>query len=287
MLPSYINDRHKDAGPIKIDRTLRNGETFTWEGYTLTCDWMPGQTKFHACLHGDIDGKRIAFTGDNIFASATDPTQGGNEAVVARNGGILEEGYLYAAAYLHGIAPDLILGGHCWAMDKPHDLIERYRTRMLALRDAFQSLSVEDDYRYMFDPYWVRAAPYRVMLKRGAATEFDVVVRNFRTRNQTHRIAKNPRRYHGHSKHPRRKIGSGRNGFIQGETHRRQGCRGRSANGRFRYHSRRRSFRRAIRFHRPRRRSSRATLPGNGAVGKTKVLTTSQQCPVIWPIIIP
>lgn len=187
VLPSY-KDRHKDVGPIKFDRVLKDGETLIWENFALTCDWMPGQTKYHSCLHGEIDGRRVAFTGDNIFASTTDPKQGGNEAVVCRNGGALEEGYLYAAAYLHGLAPDLILGGHCWVLDKPAALIERYRARMVALRESFQSLSVEDDYRYMFDPYWVRAAPYRVIVKAGGTSEFDVVVRNFRGKPQTHRI---------------------------------------------------------------------------------------------------
>ena len=186
-LPFY-RDPGKQQGPLKFDRVLRDGETIRWENYSLTCDWMPGQTKYHSCLHGEIDGRRVAFTGDNIFASTTDPKQGGNEAVVARNGGALEEGYLYAASYLHGIAPDLIMGGHCWVLDQPRELIERYRARMIALREAFQALSVEDDYRYMFDPYWVRAAPYRVTLKAGGSAEFNVVVRNFRQREQKHRI---------------------------------------------------------------------------------------------------
>ena len=185
LLPSYGND----AGPLKFDRLLGDGETIDWNGYALTCDWMPGQTKYHSCLHGEIDGKRVAFTGDNLFASATDPAQGGNEAVVARNGGALEEGYLYAASYLHSIAPDLLLGGHCWAIADPAALVERLRVRMGALRDAFTALSVEDDYRYMFDPYWVQAMPYRVVVKPGAVTEFTVLVRNYRNRLQTHRIA--------------------------------------------------------------------------------------------------
>ncbi len=184
LLPMYSPEH----GPLKFDRVLRDGETIEWQGYTLTCDWMPGQTPYHACLHGEIDGKRVAFTGDNIFASATDPRQGGNECVLARNGGALEEGYLRAATYLHGIAPDLILGGHCWAIAEPAALVERLRVRMEALRDAFTALSTEDDYRYMFDPYWVRAAPYRVVVKPAEAADLIVLVRNFRDRPQKHRI---------------------------------------------------------------------------------------------------
>ena len=184
LLPMY----GREHGPLKFDRVLGNGDLIEWQGYTLACDWMPGQTPFHACLHGEIDGKQVAFTGDNLFASAIDPSQGGNEAVVARNGGALEEGYLYAAQYLHGIAPDLILGGHCWAIAEPAALVERLRVRMESLREAFAALSVEDDYRYMFDPYWVRAHPYRVVVQTGAETTFQVLIRNFRERPQRHRI---------------------------------------------------------------------------------------------------
>lgn len=191
LLPSY-QDPGKGLGPFLFDRVLGNGEVIEWEGIPLCCDWMPGQTKYHACLHGEIDGRRVAFTGDNIFASSTDPKQGGNEAVVARNGGTLEEGYIYAANYLHSIGPDLLVGGHCWVMDKPHELIERFRQRMIDLREAFRALSGEDDYRIMFDPYWVSALPYRVVVKPGAASTVHILVRNYRSKAQQHRIVLHP-----------------------------------------------------------------------------------------------
>ncbi|HYG76120.1 MAG TPA: MBL fold metallo-hydrolase, partial [Planctomycetota bacterium] len=188
LLPAYTDRSVPAPGPLKFDRVLRDGDVIQWEGFTFVVDWMPGQTKYHACLHGEIDGKTVAFTGDNIFASTVDPRQGGNEAVVARNGAILEEGYLYAASYLHGIAPDLIIGGHCWALGEPRGLIERYQQRASDLRDAFQALSPEDDYRYMFDPYWVQAHPYRVIVQPGGEATVALRVRNFREREQTHRV---------------------------------------------------------------------------------------------------
>jgi hypothetical protein len=88
---------------------IRDGEVIRWRGHDLACDWMPGQTEFACCVHGVIDGKRVAFTGDNIFGSPADPAQHGHEAVVARNSCTIDEGYGFAGKYLHGIAPDLIL----------------------------------------------------------------------------------------------------------------------------------------------------------------------------------
>ena len=183
-----INSYLKGFDYVAFDRVFRDGETLEWEGYTLTLDWMPGQTEFACCIHGEIDGRRVAFTGDNLFGSTTDPTQTGHEAVVARNSCMVEEGYLYAAGFLHSIEPDLILGGHSWVLDQPREMIERYRQGALALREAYQALSTDADYRYIFDPYWVRADPYRIVAEPGGETEFALVVRNFRDREQAHRI---------------------------------------------------------------------------------------------------
>jgi len=173
---------------VNIDRVFKSGETFQWEGYKFTVDWMPGQTEFALCLNGDIDGRRVAFTGDNIFADPADPNQTGHEAVVAHNSSILEEGYLYAANYLRRLKPDLIMGGHSFVMDKPAALIERFGKWALDMRATFQALSPDEDYRYWFDPFWVRAEPYRLMLQRGQSGEVLLYVRNFRRRQQRHRI---------------------------------------------------------------------------------------------------
>jgi len=174
---------------IRFDRTFRAGEKLNWEGYDLTVDWMPGQTEFGLCLQGVIDGKRVAFTGDNVFGDPADAHATGHEAVVARNSGILEEGYIYAADYLHRLKPDLMVGGHSWVMEDPHGLIKRLRDWAPAMRDAFRDLSSADDYRTMFDPYWVRAEPYRLTVAPDKAVEFTLHVRNFHKRPQQHCIA--------------------------------------------------------------------------------------------------
>lgn len=187
-IQSYGPSIERGIESVKFDRLIDPDSFFEWHGYTFSVDWMPGQTKYACCLHGEIDGRRVAFTGDNIFGSATSDRQNGHEAVVARNACILEEGYLYAAHYLHSIGPDLLIGGHSWVIDRPTELIERYREGALALREAFRGLSGEDDYRYMFDPFWAHAEPYRISIEPGGEAEVEIVVRNFLTRPQPHRI---------------------------------------------------------------------------------------------------
>jgi hypothetical protein len=178
----------KGVDRVHFDRLFRSGETFEWEGYKFAVDWMPGQTEFALCLNGEIDGRKVAFTGDNIFGDPADATQTGHEAVVAHNSAILEEGYIYGAEYLSRLKPDLLMGGHSFVMDRPAKFIERYRRWAYDLREALRSLSPEPDYRYWFDPFWVRADPYRLTLKRGQSAEVVINVRNFLDREQAHRI---------------------------------------------------------------------------------------------------
>jgi glyoxylase-like metal-dependent hydrolase (beta-lactamase superfamily II) len=173
---------------VTFDRVFRDGETFEWEDYRFTVDWMPGQTEFALAVRGTIDGRSVVFTGDNIFGDPDDLEQNGHEAVVARNSSILEEGYILAAEYLSRIQPDLILGSHSYVMDHPKDFIERYRRWSLQMRDAYRDLLSGDDYRYGYDPFWVRAEPYRVRLKPGASAEVHMHLRNFITQPQQYRV---------------------------------------------------------------------------------------------------
>ena len=167
---------------IKFDRLFKPGEKFTWEGYDFTIDWMPGQTEFALCLNGLIDGKKVAFTGDNIFGNPADPAQNGHEAMSSRTSSVLEEGYIVAAEYLTALKPDILLGGHSYVMDQPAQFIARYRAWAYAMRDAFRKLSSEPEYRWWFDPFWIRAESYRIQIKRGATAELTIHVRNFETK---------------------------------------------------------------------------------------------------------
>jgi glyoxylase-like metal-dependent hydrolase (beta-lactamase superfamily II) len=180
-----------DGKPIEgvaFDRLFKDGESFEWEGYRFTIDWMPGQTEFALAVRGVIDGKSVVFTGDNLFGDPEDPRHTGHEAVVAHNSAVLEEGYIQGAEYLSRLQPDLIMGGHSYVMNKPSAFIERYRRWSYEMRDAFRGLIAEDDYRLGYDPFWVRVEPYRSKLKPGDTVELTVHIRNFLPRPQKHQI---------------------------------------------------------------------------------------------------
>lgn len=170
---------------LPVDRTFRPGEHLIWEGIRFTFEWLPGQTEFGLCLHAEIDGKHVAWTGDNVYASRIDS---GHDAVVARNSALFEEGYIHCAEYLCRLQPDLILAGHSSVIPNPGAQLERFRRWAYEIREAFRSLSPEACYEYFFDPYWVRAYPYRTWTSPGHCFDLTLFVRNFQRRPQTHSI---------------------------------------------------------------------------------------------------
>jgi glyoxylase-like metal-dependent hydrolase (beta-lactamase superfamily II) len=173
---------------LKVDKPLRDGEVVHWEGLKLQIDWMPGQTEFGNCLWLDLDGKRIAFTGDNLFGDPSDPAQNGHEAVVARNSAIFEEGYLLGSRYLRGLKPDVIMGAHNVLMADPAAFLDRYHAWSQRIIVRYKELLPDPNYEYQFDPFWVSAYPYRVDLQQDRTQEVTITVRNFRDQPQQHHI---------------------------------------------------------------------------------------------------
>jgi len=170
---------------LPVDKPIKDGEVIDWEGYKLHVDWMPGQTEFGNCLWLEIDGKKIAFTGDNLFGDPSDPEQNGHEAVVARNSAIFEEGYLLGSKYLVDLKPDIIMGAHNVLMTEPTAFTERYHAWAKRIIEQYKSLLPDEKYEYGFDPFWVSAYPYRVDLASGSQ-EVAITVRNHQDRPQQH-----------------------------------------------------------------------------------------------------
>lgn len=173
---------------MKVDKGFRDGETIDWEGYKIHIDWMPGQTEFGNCLWLEIDGKRIAFTGDNLFGNSADPQQNGHEAVVARNSAILEEGYILGSKYIRDLKPDIVMGSHSYVMPEPGGFLNRYHEWSKQMRDQFKELLPEKNYEYLYDPYWVSAYPYRVDLSASDSQTVNITIRNHRDAAQQHRV---------------------------------------------------------------------------------------------------
>jgi len=58
------------AEPIRVNRSFRHGEKFRWEEFELTVVHSPGHTEYQMALFTEIDGARVAFTGEAFFPAA-------------------------------------------------------------------------------------------------------------------------------------------------------------------------------------------------------------------------
>jgi glyoxylase-like metal-dependent hydrolase (beta-lactamase superfamily II) len=64
------NDFAAPLATITVDHALVDGATFTWHDLQLRVVPAPGHTKGSIALVGEIDGRRVAFTGDTLHHSA-------------------------------------------------------------------------------------------------------------------------------------------------------------------------------------------------------------------------
>jgi len=169
------------VGGIPVDRVLHDGETVEWEGFQIKIFHLPGQTWYGMGAAAEIDGRVVAFTGDNMFCS---PNRSGHDAFIARNRGILEEGYIKCAKTLLEIDPDLILGQHAQEIPEPRRQLRQLAEWGQAFRRALKRLSAYPEYEYFIDPYWVNLHPYRTRCRPGDELTLTLTVVNHARRKR-------------------------------------------------------------------------------------------------------
>lgn len=133
---SYNNreDRFSLLEPVSIAGTLKDYGRYTFGTYTFEVLPTPGHTPGSVTLLTDIDGLRVAFTGDLIAApgklwslAATQWSYNGAEGVAASVASLLE---------LKSHAPDLLLPSHGPPIPDPATAIDLLIERLLALLRA-------------------------------------------------------------------------------------------------------------------------------------------------------
>lgn len=148
--------------PIRVERGLEQGESFRWEEYEFQVFHTPGHADYHMAMFGTIDGKRVAFSGDEVNLSGED-TYGSNNIwrnhVHANSHEITGKLYLEHQPELtcpgHGgpfdMTPEHWKGFHAWCLK------EQKHWRGLAAPDNLEE-AVYPDYVFLY-PYQPPAAP--------------------------------------------------------------------------------------------------------------------------------
>lgn len=165
---------------IRIDRSLRDGEHFSWEEFSLTIYWAPGQTEFHSLVVADIDGRRVAFTGDNYFLTeviaGTLVESSPMQTTVLRNSFQLAM-HRRCAEVLSAAAPELICPGHRDVLQCSKRDIDRYVDFIVRKERVFRNLVHEPADHYI-DLFWVRLVPYVAVVQPGEVIDYRLLLRN-------------------------------------------------------------------------------------------------------------
>jgi glyoxylase-like metal-dependent hydrolase (beta-lactamase superfamily II) len=162
--------------PLRITRIVRDGDEIVWRGHRFVGHHNPGHTRYAALYLGEVDGLRVAVTGDQFERDRDRRLRG--SAPVYRNH-ILPGDYAAVIAKLRAFAPDLMLTGHMGA-DRPSaadfDDCERWAEQ---LEEAWRELAPDPDaVGFVLDPDVVSFVPYESEAAPGDDLDVEVEVRN-------------------------------------------------------------------------------------------------------------
>jgi glyoxylase-like metal-dependent hydrolase (beta-lactamase superfamily II) len=174
--------------PIRIDRVLKDGDRFRWEEYEFEIRFAPGQTEFHSVYAGMIDGRKVAFTGDNWFLAEV--VQGGKMEMLPYQTTVLRNSFQLGmhrrcAEVMRALAPELICPGHrdvlpCFKKD-----LDTYCDFIARKERAFRELVGEPANQFI-DLFWARLLPYVATVQPGHEVTYRLLVRNNLERHATY-----------------------------------------------------------------------------------------------------
>ena len=132
---------------VAPDRLMKPGETFEWEGLEIHAIATPGQTDSSLTYMVDIDGKRVAFTGDLIAGQGSiwnfyrlDKAFRGMSGGYWGFGGAVED-VLHSLNEVLSHDPSILIPSHGVVIDNPAESVRLLRERMDAVMKNYFKLA--------------------------------------------------------------------------------------------------------------------------------------------------
>ncbi|MFC1734553.1 MBL fold metallo-hydrolase [Candidatus Hydrogenedentota bacterium] len=160
--------------PLKVERTIKEGEKVKWNEYELQFFWQPGHTRYAQGIFFEVDGKRVAVCGDNILGS-----EAGTPGYITPFNRSGVQALSETVARVKKFKPDWVVGGHSYVCDDPSAGLEKLAKWAQDMTVALQKLVALPSVKAMFDPYWARFYPYSARLKSGKEIPLSVKVTNY------------------------------------------------------------------------------------------------------------
>ena len=166
--------------PIRIDCEVLDRSSVVWRGFALRFVYAPGQTEFHSVVSTVVDGRRVAFTGDNLFMS--DVEVDGSVARRPYQTTVMRNGFQLAmhrrcAALMIELQPELICPGHAEIMPCDAEMLKQYADFIERKELAFRAVVREPADQHL-DLFWARLLPYDSCVRVEQAVSYTVRLRN-------------------------------------------------------------------------------------------------------------
>jgi glyoxylase-like metal-dependent hydrolase (beta-lactamase superfamily II) len=184
MVDVFQNPRGYNLGcilaePFKVDRSFRHGEKFKWEEFEFEVCHSPGHTEYQMAMFTEIDGARVAFTGDAFFPS------GGASAQLRHNlifrNWVENDSHLRSMRTILDHQPNIVAPGHGKPFLSNKADLEDLNERLKKQQQYFQEVIADRDCNFGLNPSWVRLYPYQLLAKPGSTPTVELHVRNYRS----------------------------------------------------------------------------------------------------------
>ncbi|MER9597291.1 MBL fold metallo-hydrolase [Mesorhizobium sp. M0244] len=166
--------------PIDVERILRDGEIFQWRGFDFEVYYAPGHTEYHALIVGTIDGKRVAFGGDNLLLF--NPQNGRIAREIASQSTVLRNSFQLdmlrrCKSILRSAGADLLCPGHGELIVLDQSRITEYTDYLKGAEAAFLGV-VDAPANHFIDLFWVRMLPYLSAARPNSMVTYTLKIRN-------------------------------------------------------------------------------------------------------------
>jgi glyoxylase-like metal-dependent hydrolase (beta-lactamase superfamily II) len=181
MVEILENPRGRNLGctlgePIRVDRPLRDGESFRWEEFEFTVRYSPGHTNYQMAMFATIDNTRMAFTGDAFFSYDKSEIR---HNLIYRND-VRSGDHLKSIRNILEMEPSVIAPGHGSPFTVTDAMAHEFETRVKRQDAFFRDLIADPDTDMGLDPAWVQIYPYQATAIPGRPVSLELRVRNHR-----------------------------------------------------------------------------------------------------------
>jgi glyoxylase-like metal-dependent hydrolase (beta-lactamase superfamily II) len=157
--------------PIKVSRTFHDAERFSWEGIDFEAHFSPGHCDYHMSLFTVMDGKRIAFSGDNVWPPGYVPS------LIYRNH-VHRTSHQITARLFREYKPEVLCSGHGLSTNVAPEGYDLFLANTEKLTALFDKLLPEESGVLGIEPSWIQIFPYQMAGNPGETLRGHVRMKN-------------------------------------------------------------------------------------------------------------